>query len=295
MRIFDLCDLLGRADANHFAAVVARFWSKIDNPISRLNDFEIVFDHNDRVSALDQALKNPQQHRNIVEMETCCRLIENKQVAARSIAVPFDLGGSFGFGQVPDQFQTLRFAARKSVERLAESQITETDFIEYIQRIRQSFLFADLREELDRLAYGPLQHVVDRFAVQFNFQDVRLETFAFTFRAAHIKIAQELHLDLFEPRARTALAAAAAGIERERARGQTLRHRFRLCGEKFADAIVKSEIKNRRSLGRRAQRRFFISDFTIASANFSRSEEHTSELQSRRDLVCRLLLEKKNK
>src|SRR5438874_8325104 len=27
----------------------------------------------------------------------------------------------------------------------------------------------------------------------------------------------------------------------------------------------------------------------------NRSEEHTSELQSRRDLVCRLLLEKKNK
>src|SRR2546428_9966745 len=31
------------------------------------------------------------------------------------------------------------------------------------------------------------------------------------------------------------------------------------------------------------------------SACFSRSEEHTSELQSRSDLVCRLLLEKKNK
>src|SRR5690349_23582371 len=28
--------------------------------------------------------------------------------------------------------------------------------------------------------------------------------------------------------------------------------------------------------------------------DFLRSEEHTSELQSRRDLVCRLLLEKKN-
>src|SRR5438874_8389252 len=28
---------------------------------------------------------------------------------------------------------------------------------------------------------------------------------------------------------------------------------------------------------------------------FERSEEHTSELQSRRDLVCRLLLEKKKK
>src|SRR5438874_5127018 len=33
----------------------------------------------------------------------------------------------------------------------------------------------------------------------------------------------------------------------------------------------------------------------LAGEEASRSEEHTSELQSRRDLVCRLLLEKKNK
>src|SRR5690349_24007208 len=32
-----------------------------------------------------------------------------------------------------------------------------------------------------------------------------------------------------------------------------------------------------------------------ASVRSRRSEEHTSELQSRRDLVCRLLLEKKKK
>src|SRR5438874_9137395 len=37
--------------------------------------------------------------------------------------------------------------------------------------------------------------------------------------------------------------------------------------------------------------------YTPSSDDLSnnRSEEHTSELQSRRDLVCRLLLEKKNK
>src|SRR5206468_9838658 len=33
----------------------------------------------------------------------------------------------------------------------------------------------------------------------------------------------------------------------------------------------------------------------VAGACITRSEEHTSELQSRSDLVCRLLLEKKNK
>src|SRR3712207_8546797 len=40
---------------------------------------------------------------------------------------------------------------------------------------------------------------------------------------------------------------------------------------------------------------FFISDwFFFIFSSFLRSEEHTSELQSRQYLVCRLLLEKKN-
>src|SRR5690349_23594195 len=34
--------------------------------------------------------------------------------------------------------------------------------------------------------------------------------------------------------------------------------------------------------------------FALLDAAFGDREEHTSELQSRRDLVCRLLLEKKN-
>ena len=39
-----------------------------------------------------------------------------------------------------------------------------------------------------------------------------------------------------------------------------------------------------------------IADWLVAPTRYSllRSEEHTSELQSRRNLVCRLLLEKKN-
>src|SRR5438874_6110093 len=41
------------------------------------------------------------------------------------------------------------------------------------------------------------------------------------------------------------------------------------------------------------QAAFSVSEINLRS--LYRSEEHTSELQSRRDLVCRLLLEKKNK
>src|SRR2546428_3160991 len=36
-------------------------------------------------------------------------------------------------------------------------------------------------------------------------------------------------------------------------------------------------------------------EFAAGRISLERSEEHTSELQSRSDLVCRLLLEKKNK
>src|SRR3712207_8903829 len=39
--------------------------------------------------------------------------------------------------------------------------------------------------------------------------------------------------------------------------------------------------------------RYYICHPTIAPSSLSRSEEHTSELQSRQYLVCRLLLEKK--
>src|SRR5947209_15638075 len=38
-----------------------------------------------------------------------------------------------------------------------------------------------------------------------------------------------------------------------------------------------------------------VKDVLWAGSNFRRSEEHTSELQSRQYLVCRLLLEKKKK
>src|SRR5690625_7779214 len=40
---------------------------------------------------------------------------------------------------------------------------------------------------------------------------------------------------------------------------------------------------------------FDIQGKTFDNSNWMRSEEHTSELQSRGHLVCRLLLEKKNK
>src|SRR3712207_8868472 len=56
--------------------------------------------------------------------------------------------------------------------------------------------------------------------------------------------------------------------------------------------------KLKRALGKVAAGEAFLlqgGDCAESFAEHSRSEEHTSELQSRQYLVCRLLLEKKNK
>src|SRR5690349_22523775 len=56
--------------------------------------------------------------------------------------------------------------------------------------------------------------------------------------------------------------------------------------------VLATREERQRRVGVGARHQAFASTFT--GSPFTRSEEHTSELQSRRDLVCRLLLEKKN-
>src|SRR5690606_9529127 len=58
----------------------------------------------------------------------------------------------------------------------------------------------------------------------------------------------------------------------------------------WLDEEYVSEDGNKTRMGKKN----FINNFCIAvPSNYPRSEEHTSELQSREKLVCRLLLEKK--
>src|SRR5207249_9223209 len=65
--------------------------------------------------------------------------------------------------------------------------------------------------------------------------------------------------------------------------------------EDNAFAIPKSVTTTRPRLPSSRMLSGFTSRWMIPNACAARSEEHTSELQSRFDLVCRLLLEKKKK
>src|SRR5690349_23756214 len=68
------------------------------------------------------------------------------------------------------------------------------------------------------------------------------------------------------------------------------------CQHRNEQALESSPVERsekRSSVSSRAVRRNSTPDRPGSVLPSSRSEEHTSELQSRRDLVCRLLLEKK--
>src|SRR5204862_8005482 len=61
------------------------------------------------------------------------------------------------------------------------------------------------------------------------------------------------------------------------------------------DARLLCRVHRRLRIGLRQRKRLLAEDVLLRPGRRHRSEEHTSELQSRRDLVCRLLLEKKKK
>src|SRR5256712_5411471 len=72
--------------------------------------------------------------------------------------------------------------------------------------------------------------------------------------------------------------------------GDILVKHARITDEQLAAAVHKQETARGKKLGE-----ILVGMGVITRADLERSEEHTSELQSRSDLVCRLLLEKKKK
>jgi hypothetical protein len=52
-----LGDLFRRSDRDHISACVSGFRPQVDDPIGALDHFQIVLDHHDGVTAIDQPLK----------------------------------------------------------------------------------------------------------------------------------------------------------------------------------------------------------------------------------------------
>lgn len=65
MRPLARCNLFGRAGHDDFAARVAAFGAEVNDVVSRLDDVEVVFDEQDGMACVDEAIERFEQLFNV--------------------------------------------------------------------------------------------------------------------------------------------------------------------------------------------------------------------------------------
>lgn len=81
--------VFGGACGNNSAAAVAAFGAEVDDPVGRLDDFEVVLDDDDGVTRVGQLVQHFQKFRDVVEVEARRRLVEDVQRASCRAAAQF--------------------------------------------------------------------------------------------------------------------------------------------------------------------------------------------------------------
>ena len=140
-------DFLGRPRGNHVTAPVTAFRSEIDDPVGRLDDVQVVLDHQHRIPLVYQPVQDLQQLADVVEVEPRGRLVQ--QVDGLAGARP---------GEFLRKLDPLRLATRKRNGRLAELDVVETHVV---QRLEHATDAGHVLEMLEGLGHGHLQRVGD--------------------------------------------------------------------------------------------------------------------------------------
>ena len=97
-------------------ATVSALRSEIDNPVRGLDDIEVVFDHDDGIAAIPQAMQYAKQLLNVIEVQASGWLIENVQRAAR-----------IALGQFFRKLDALCLATRQRRRVLTEANVGQPD------------------------------------------------------------------------------------------------------------------------------------------------------------------------
>jgi len=192
-------NLLRGSDRNHLAAPVSSLGAKIDDIIGRLDDIQIVFDHNDGIAGIRQTLQHVDQLVHIRNVQPGCRFIENIDRSARGAA-----------GKLGGKLHALSLTAGKRRRRLTDLNITEPDLAECLQLALNLW---HIGEEFKSLFHRHFQHIVNIFSLIFNFQCFAIVALAVADLARNVNIGKKMHFDLLDSVAFARFAAAALDVE----------------------------------------------------------------------------------
>ena len=73
------CDFLGCTACHELSSAVAAFRSHVDDVVGTLDDFHVMLDDEDAVSALDEGIEGCQQPLDVVEVEAGGGLVEDEE------------------------------------------------------------------------------------------------------------------------------------------------------------------------------------------------------------------------
>ena len=118
---------LRRTSCYNLSTTCATFRTHVDQVVRNLDDVHVVFDHEDRIPMIDQAVQHTDQLFHIIEVQAGGRFIEDVECST-----------GIAFAEFRGELYTLCFTATDSGTALSERHISEA----YIQQC--SKLHADL-------------------------------------------------------------------------------------------------------------------------------------------------------
>ena len=74
-----LRDFFRRAARNNLPALIASIWAEINHPIRAFDDVEVVFNDEDGMTRIHEALENLEQHAHVIEVQAGGGFVEQEQ------------------------------------------------------------------------------------------------------------------------------------------------------------------------------------------------------------------------
>lgn len=225
-------DFFGWSGGDDFAAVRAGFGSEIQYPVGFRGDGHVVFDDNDRVVFVDQAVQDIDEAFDVFEMEADGWFFDE-------IKIGYRLAGELGFirsafDEFGNQFDALCFAAGECGGGLAELEVTETGIGHEAQRCGDAWLaFKKRGGFLD----GHGKNITDVFLVKGDFECGGVVAGAVAGFAVDPSGREEVHFEFDSAIAFAVGAAATFGVEGETRGVEAANARFGHLGEERADVV----------------------------------------------------------
>ena len=241
-RPLQLAHLLWRAHRNDHPTALAALRPQVDQPVARADHVEVVLDHHQRMSGIEQLAQRTHQARDVVEVQAGRGLVEQEQ---RALACQRLLAGAAvfrGLGEETGQLESLRFATRQRRHRLAQLDVVQPDIGNRPQHAQH---LAVRDKQHGRFGHRQVEHVGHvecatatgcQLVAAFDrhLQNLGPVTLAIAVGATQVHVRQELHLDVLEARTAAGRATPVAAVEAELAGGVAALPRQRRGRKNFA-------------------------------------------------------------